>query len=129
MMKRLFWWATLFTFPVGHLAAQATTLFAVEENGPRSQRINFVFLSEGYTTADMPLFAGHVSNAINFLFSKEPWQQSRSYCYVYRIEGGSDQSGCDNGNTSGANGTRDTYFSTGFNTPSVTQLLTLAGNG
>jgi len=129
MMKRLFWWATLFTFPVGHLAAQATTLFAVEENGPRSQRINFVFLSEGYTTADMPLFAGHVSNAINFLFSKEPWQQYRSYCNVYRIEVASNQSGCDNGNTSGANGTRDTYFSTGFNTPSVTQLLTLAGNG
>ncbi len=101
----------------------------VQDNGPRALRINIVFLSEGYTAADMPNFATHVNSAINFLFSKEPWQQYRSYCNVYRIEIASNQSGTDNGNTSGANGTRDTYFSTGFNTPSVAQLLTLAGNG
>ncbi|MBE2285317.1 MAG: hypothetical protein IAE77_17790 [Prosthecobacter sp.] len=111
------------------LQAQTATLVAVEENGPRSQRINVVFLSEGYTTADMPNFATHVNTAVNFLFSKEPWQQYRSYCNIYRIEIASNQSGCDNGNTSGVNGTRDTYFSTGFNTPTVSQLLTLAGNG
>jgi len=108
---------------------QTATLFTVEENGPRAQRINLVFLSEGYTTADMPNFATHVNTAVNFLFTKEPWQQYRSYCNVYRIEIASNQSGCDNGNTSGAGGTRDTYFNAGFNTPSVTQLLTLAGNG
>lgn len=113
----------------GWLRAQTATLFTVEENGPRSERINIVFLSEGYTTTDMPNFAGHVTNAVNFLFSKEPWQQYRSYCNVYRIEIASNQSGCDNGNTSGANGTRDTYFNAGFNTPSISQLLTLGSGG
>ena len=112
----------------GRLCAQST-LFAVEENGPRAQRINIVFLSEGYTTADMPNFATHVNTAVNFLFSKEPWQQYRSYCNIYRIEIASNESGCDNGDTSGANGTRDTYFSTGFNAPTIPQLLTLAGTG
>lgn len=113
----------------GALHAQTATLFTVEQNGSRAQRINLVFLSEGYTAADMPNFATHVNNAVNFLFAKEPWQQYRSYCNIYRIEIASNESGCDNGNTSGANGTRDTYFSSGFNTPSVTQLLTLAGTG
>lgn len=125
MMFRLL----LFLLLAATLHAQTSTLFTVQNNGPRSERINLVFLSEGYTTADMPNFATHVTNAVNFLFTKEPWAQYRSYCNVYRIEIASNESGCDNGNTSGVNGTRDTYFSAGFNTPSVTQLLTLAGTG
>lgn len=122
-LRSLLFLACMLGLP-GVLRAQTATLFTVEENGPRSERINIVFLSEGYTTTDMPNFAGHVTNAVNFLFSKEPWQQYRSYCNVYRIEIASNQSGCDNGNTSGANGTRDTYFNTGFYTPSIPQFLT-----
>lgn len=108
-----------------HVRGQTATLFTVQDNGSRAQRINIVFLSEGYTTADMPNFATHVNTAMNFLFTKEPWQQYRSYCNVYRIEIASNESGCDNGNASGVNGMRDTYFSSGFNTPSVAQLLTV----
>ncbi len=111
------------------LSAQTSTLYTVEQNGSRAQRINLVFLSEGYTAAELPNFAAHVNTAVNFLFTREPWQQYRSYCNIYRIEIASNESGCDNGNTSGTNGTRDTYFSSGFNTPTVTQLLTLAGTG
>jgi hypothetical protein len=119
----------LFLLLAFSMHAQTATLYTVQNNGPRSERINIVFFSEGYTTADMPNFATHVTNAVNFLFTKEPWAQYRSYCNVYRIEIASNESGCDNGNTSGVNGQRDTYFSAGFNTPSVTQLLTLAGTG
>ncbi len=115
----------LFLMLTASLHAQTSTLFTVQNNGPRAERINIVFLSEGYTTADMPKFATHVNTAMNFLFSKEPWAQYRSYCNVYRIEIASNQNGCDNGNTSGVDGMRDTYFDTGFNTPSITQLLTL----
>ncbi|MDZ4404093.1 M64 family metallopeptidase [Prosthecobacter sp.] len=125
MMQRLL----LLLLMTVSLHAQTSTLFTVQNNGPRSERINLVFLSEGYTTADMPNFATHVTNAVNVLFTKEPWAQYRSYCNVYRIEIASNESGCDNGNTSGANGTRDTYFNAGFNTPSVTQLLTLGSGG
>lgn len=110
----------------GIAPAQTATLHVVEENGPRSQRINLVFLSEGYTTTDLPNFAGHVQNAVNFLFTREPWQQYRSYCNIYRIEIASNESGTDNG-TGG--GTKDTYFNSGFNTPSITQLLTLGSGG
>jgi len=119
----------LLLFSTISLYAQTSTLFTVQDNGPRSERINIVFLSEGYTVADMPNFANHVSSAINFLFTKEPWSQYRSYCNVYRIEIASNQSGCDNGNTSGVSGVRDTYFNAGFNTTSVSQLLSLGSGG
>jgi hypothetical protein len=117
----------------GWLGAQTATLFTVEENGPRSERINIVFLSEGYTTADMPNFTTHVTTAVNFLFSKEPWKQYRSYCNIYRIEIASNQSGCDYGNTSGSTGTRDTYFNAGYfgagAAPTVEWLLALGSGG
>lgn len=114
----------------GVLRAQTGTLFTVEENGPRSERINLVFLSEGYTTANMANFATHVTDAVNYLFSKEPWQQYRKYCNIYRIEIASNQSGCDFGNTSGASATRDTYFNSGFYFSStVPQLLSLDSTG
>jgi len=119
----------LMVIMTGGAGAQTGTLFTVEQNGTRAQRINLVFLSEGYTAADMPNFATHVNTAVNFLFSKEPWQQYRSYCNVYRIEIASNESGCDNGNSSGPGGLRDTYFNAGFNSPTVGQLLTLGGTG
>jgi len=119
----------LFLAAAGTALAQVSTLFTVENNGSRAQRINLVFLSEGYTAADMPNFATHVNNARNYLFTREPWQQYRSYCNVFRIEIASNQSGTDNGNTSGPGGLRDTYFQSGFNTASVPQLLTLTGTG
>lgn len=106
--------------------AAQSTLFTVQNNGPRSKRINFVFLSEGYTTAQLPAFAGHVNTAINYLFSREPWQRYRSYCNVFRIEIASTQSGTDNGSAGTA---VTTYFNSGFNTPSVTQLLTIDSTG
>ena len=107
-------------------AIAQSTLYTVQNNGPRSQRLNIVFLSEGYSVADLPNFAGHVNAAMNYLFSREPWMPYRSYCNVFRIEIASNQSGCDNGS---AGLTRDTYFSTGFTTASVPQLLTFGGIG
>lgn len=118
----------LLAFGVAALA-QTATLIPVEENGARDRRINVVFLSEGYTQASLPKFAGHVRQVVDFLFAREPWRQYRSYCNVYRIEVASNQDGCDNGATSGAGGLRDTYFSTGFNNAGVEQLLTVAGTG
>ena len=123
MKPRLFLLALILA---SHFACAQSTLYTVENNGSRSKRINIVFLSEGYTAADLPNFAGHVNAAINHLFSREPWQQYRSFCNVFRIEIASNQSGCDNGS---AGVPRDTYFSTGFNTPSVPQLLTFNGSG
>ncbi len=103
--------------------APAAALVAVEQHGSRAQHINLVFLSEGYTTGELPKFADDVAAAVSFLFTREPWQQYRSYCNVYRIEVASNQSGCDNGATGGANVQRDTYFNTGFRYANIPQFL------
>ncbi len=118
--------ALIFLLAAVHAAIGQSTLYTVENNGPRSQRINFVFLSEGYTTADMPNFAAHVNTAMNYLFSREPWSQYRSYCNVFRIEIASNQSGTDNGTVGGL---KDTYFNSGFNNAGITQLLTIENLG
>lgn len=123
--RSLMIWAVLTTV----LLSQTSKLFTVQETGTRSERVNIVILSEGYTKAQMPVFATHVNSAIEFLFTKEPWAQYRSYCNVYRIEIASNQNGCDNGDTSGSGKARDTYFNTGFITPTVTQLLTFGEGG
>ena len=118
--------ALLFLLLAIHSALAQSTLYTVENNGPRSQRINIVFLSEGYTAAELPTFASHVSAARDYLFSREPWMQYRSYCNVFRIEIASNESGADNGTVAGP---KDTYFSSGFNNAGIPQLLTIEGTG
>ena len=118
--------ALLFLLVAIHSAVAQSTLYTVENNGPRSQRVNIVFLSEGYTAAELPAFASHVNAARDYLFSREPWMQYRSYCNVFRIEIASNESGADNGTAGGA---ADTYFSAGFNNVDVPQLLTIEGTG
>ena len=103
--------------------AQTAAVVAVEEHGSRAQHIILVYLSEGYTAEQMPKFAADVAASVAFLFSKEPWQQYRSYCNIYRIEVASNQSGCDNGATGGPGVMRDTCFNTGFTDPNVPQYL------
>lgn len=110
----------------GTVRAQTSTVHVVEQNGERGKRLNIVFLSEGYTSAQMGSFATDVQNTVNYLFTREPWVRYRSYCNVFRIEVASNQSGTDNGLAGGA---RDTYFGTGFNTPGITQLLTISSAG
>ena len=106
--------------------AASTQMETVVETGPRSQRINLVFFAEGYTAADLARFPEDVDRAVGFLFSREPWSRYRTACNVYRIAVESKQSGADNG----ADGeTRDTYFSAGFNSSSVGQLLTIDSVG
>jgi hypothetical protein len=123
------------TFPVlllvllmiaGPARAQQSTLVTVESHGTRGTRLNMVFLSEGYTSAEMGKFATDVQDAVDFLFTKEPWDRYRSYCNIFRIEIASNQSGTDNGS---AGGMRDTYFHTGFNTPGIPQLNTISSTG
>ena len=125
-MKNLFLTCLLAFGGITALQAQTSTLAVVEENGTRGTRLNLVFLSEGYTSGQMGTFASDVNDAVQFLFTREPWVRYRSYCNIYRIEIASNESGTDNGQSGGL---KDTYFQTGFNTPGITQLNTLAGSG
>ncbi len=125
-MKTILLLSLFSVFAISAIHAQTSALATVEENGTRGTRLNLVFLSEGYTSGEMGKFATDVDDAVDFLFTREPWVRYRSYCNVYRIEIASNQSGTDNGQSGGQ---KDTYFQTGFNTPGISQLNTLAGSG
>ena len=118
--------ASLLLAQVAPLLAQST-LAIVEEHGSRSQRINVVFLSEGYTSSDMTKYGSDVQSAVAYLFDREPWVRYRSYCNVYRIEIASNESGTDNGDDH--SGLRDTYFSTGFYNPGIPQSIVIGTAG
>lgn len=123
---RACWFVLLLLSWAGAAMAQTATLQTVVETGPRSKRINIVFLSEGYTTADLPGFAADTQTVLNYMFSQEPWNRYQSSCNVYRIEIASTQSGTDNG-TAGEQ--RDTFFDSGFRNPKIAQLLVVSGTG
>ncbi|HAL73146.1 MAG TPA: hypothetical protein DCP71_15385 [Verrucomicrobiales bacterium] len=114
---------------LGMAQAQTSTLHEVGAVGPRSQRLNMVFLSEGFTQAELDAgkFSTHVDGVLAYLFAQEPWSRYRSYFNVYLIEIASNQSGTDNpyGNPAYS---RDTYFGTGFH-PQIERLLVLSSAG
>lgn len=71
------------------------TLTTLLSNGPVSNRFNIVFLSEGYTAAQLPRFQSDATNALNALLSRPPYQEYRSYFNAFAIAVASVDSGSD----------------------------------
>ncbi len=78
------------------LRAQAQgTLYTIVSNGPPANRYNVVILSEGYTSSQLGQFRIDATNAINALFTPQPYQEYRPYFNAYAIAVASAQSGSD----------------------------------
>lgn len=92
------------------VAAQ-TDFYTIQTNGPAANRLNVVFLSEGYTTAELPQFLVDVTNACNLLFEATPYTEYRSYCNAFAIAVASSQSGSDH---PVSNTFRNTYFNSTY---------------
>ena len=75
-------------------------------NGPISNRLNIVVLSEGYTSSQLAQFAVDATNAVNVLLSHSPYQEYRSYFNAFAIKVASNRSG----SSHAAYVTNDTYF-------------------
>lgn len=119
-------------------AAQAQQLHAIGEVGPRNQRVNMVFLSDGFTQQELAdgKFAEVVQQTVDYLFAQEPWSRYRSYFNIYRIEVPSVESGTDSvafPATEYSPGipaeTRNTAFDSGFKVASIERLLVLSSTG
>jgi hypothetical protein len=93
-------------------------------NGPVSNRLNIVMLSEGYTTNDLARFAVDATNAINGLLSHAPLQEYRSYCNAFAISVPSNQSGSDHPSSAVF---RDTYFNSTYD-PTSDYIITIPPN-
>src|SRR5262245_40121462 len=76
-------------------AAQVFPLDTLVQTGPDDQRINIVFLAEGYTSAEMSDFITTAQNALASLFVRSPYMQYQSYFNAYAVEVPSVESGSD----------------------------------
>jgi hypothetical protein len=90
-------------------------------NGPVSNRLNIVVLSEGYTSGQLAQFAVDVTNAVNALLSHPPYREYRNYFNAFAISVASAQSGSDHP-SSGIY--RDTYFNSTYD-PYADYLITI----
>ena len=72
-----------------------TNFYTIITNGPSSNRVNLVFLAEGYRTNQYVQFLTDVTNAANLLLANQPYAEYRSYLNVHGIAAPSVDSGSD----------------------------------
>lgn len=68
---------------------------AVIESGPSTERLDMVFLGDGYTEAELPDFADDVDRITAYLLSIEPYGAYADLINVWRVDAASVDSGVD----------------------------------
>ncbi|MFH0945121.1 MAG: M64 family metallopeptidase [Planctomycetota bacterium] len=72
-------------------------LYGVKLCGPVSNRVNLVFVCDGYRADELSAWAAHVDEMVERLFSGEspPYERYRNFINVYRVDLVSNESGID----------------------------------
>lgn len=68
---------------------------AIELNGPVENKVDLVFIAEGYTKEQMPEFLADVRKMTEYLFTFEPYRSRRGDFNIWAVEAESAQSGPD----------------------------------
>jgi hypothetical protein len=85
----------------GQLPFSMAAYTTVVNNGPSSNRVDIVFLGDGYTASDIAAgtYNTHVQNYVNYMFTNslnsEPFYRYRNFFNIHTIEVVSAQSGAD----------------------------------
>lgn len=112
-------------FHTGALA-RGQTLTQIHESGPRANRINVVFLSEGYTAEELATkFPGDAQRTMEGLLATEPFNEYRNYFNFFTIAVASAQSGSDQPSRGIY---RETYFNSTFESHGLPHSLTIPPN-
>ena len=120
--RRLGLFFCLALMPLGSRAQTLSTLFT---NGPASNRVNIVLLSEGYTAGQLGQFLIDASMVASNLISVPPYSEYNGYFNAYAISVTSPKSGSNHTTTGNTN---DTYFHSTYNSFGLAQLLTIPPN-
>ena len=97
------------------------TLTQILNSGPSSNRINMVFLSEGYTESQLSTFINtDATGMMNAYFATPPNNEYKNYYNVYAISVASNESGSDHPSRGVF---RDTYFNTTYDVANIDRLL------
>lgn len=118
------------------LPAQVFPVVSVLNNGDDAQRINFVVLSDGYTSGQLDDFVTDAGNISNQLFNKAPFKQYEHFFNVYAIRVPSNESGADHPGTATDVGEPahpianvDNYFGSTFDFFNIHRLLVPINTG
>ena len=79
--------------------SHAATFQTIRTNGPASNRVNVVFLSEGYQSSELGQFLVDATNTLQGLFSVDPYREYSNYFNGFAISVASTESGSDDPNT------------------------------
>ena len=107
-------------------------VFPVQEvliTGARDERVNIVFLAEGYAAAELDQFDLDVQEVLNDLFATPPYMEYQNYFNVYAVQVVSAQSGTDHPATADdcppdmPSFHANTYFNSTFDYGGIHRLL------
>ena len=68
-------------------------VWAVQESGPPSEKVDLLLLGDGYTAAEMDKWHGDASRLTESLFAVSPFKERRSDFNVWAIDAPADESG------------------------------------
>ncbi|MGB5419081.1 M64 family metallopeptidase [Algibacter sp.] len=114
--------------------AQNFDVETIKFEGDNTNRINLVFMSDGYTSGELNQFITDATAFTTEMFSQSPFLEYADYFNVYAIKVPSNESGADHPGTSTeplestiappvAISNVDTYFNTSFDTANIHRLL------
>jgi hypothetical protein len=75
------------------LTAHAGTVVTLVENGPPSQKVDLLLISDGYTAAEMPKFQADAKRLLEALFAEEPFRSRKADFNVRLLQHPSAESG------------------------------------
>ena len=108
------------------VSALAQSVTQIRDVGPRSNRINLVILSEGYTAEELTTkFPADARTIMEGFLEAEPYREYRDYVNVFTIAVASAQSGSDHPSRGIA---RNTYFNSTYDSYGQERLLTIPPN-
>lgn len=89
-------WTTLHAVP-----SQAAGSSSALSGSAPPNRLDLVFVGDGYRNPQLDTYADHVDNLVSSLFTNEPYTTYASYFNVHRVDVVSNDSGVDNAPTQG----------------------------
>ena len=111
--------------------SQVFPVDTIVNNGLPTNRIKFVFLSDGYQANELPAYINQVHTVIDDIFTQTPFREYRNFFNVYAIQVPSVQSGADHPGTAGDENssgnqplaTVNTYFNSTFDYAGIHRLV------
>ena len=89
----------LATALLGHAPLGAQTLTTIQNAGPSANRVDVLFLGDGYTASELGKFTSDVAFFVDRFFAESPFSQYRAYFNVHRLDVVSAESGADHPST------------------------------